>query len=150
MLIANNPWQLLGIENNPLHLQKPAIVLEKIINNLHYLLNTRKPELKELNCVGDQAGILCFGLEDLSRFNPESPKHCAELCEALKTAITKYEPRLAQLSIELIKTTSLRYYELVFRISAVLNIDEIANDVQLESVFSLECLSFSLKEIEDD
>jgi type VI secretion system lysozyme-like protein len=147
MSAETNPWSLLGIENNMALAKSKQRVMAEIINNLYYLLNTRKATVPQAYLAPGQTCVFGFGLEDLSRFNPESTQHSAELCQILKTAITQYEPRLKQISIELKKEKATVYYELVFRISAVLNL-EATELVQLESVLSLKQLSFSLRELE--
>lgn len=92
----------------------PVNVYESIRDHLVILLNTRK---------GSIAHLPDYGLPDLSDIYKGYPESLHDLAAEIKGTVTKYEPRLSHVKIEL-KSSSSNYFEANYAIIGYLQNEE--------------------------
>lgn len=142
-----NPWQSLGINTKiDTSTHHVGSIIQEILQNLRFLLNTRQRHLAGLEQEQAKSRTLSFGLADLSQFNPESEKQRRSLCEALQICISQHEPRLKQVQIDWLDPTNQFPFELHFRINGLLQLPKPPRFIQLESVLNLEQQRFEISD----
>lgn len=105
--------------------------------DLEELLNTRltavnvPPEFAEV-----RGSIVTYGLPDLVTFNGTSADHCAELARAITAVIGRYEPRLRNVRVTVVRGKAADPRSARFHIEAALNVDP-APEVGFETVLEL-------------
>ncbi|MEZ5353926.1 MAG: type VI secretion system baseplate subunit TssE [Bryobacteraceae bacterium] len=102
--------------------------------DLEALLNTRctvpdmPPDMEE---VGNS--VYTYGLPDLSSFTAGSAQDRAKLMQAVRVAIERFEPRLANVEVEAGDETATKL-ELRFSISALLLSEPVAEQVVFDTI----------------
>jgi type VI secretion system protein ImpF len=114
----------------------PREMMDAVRADVEELLNTRRmttdvpAAFEEL-----RDSILTYGLPDLVRYNGTSQEQCAELARVIAETITRYEPRLRQVKVTIVRgQTDARLVK--FHIDAALNVDP-SPEVGFETVLEL-------------
>ena len=94
-------------------MEPPASLAEAVREHLLLLLNTRQ---------GSVSHLPEYGMPDLSEYYKGFPDSLKQLADALKSSISKYEPRIGDLQVVL-ASTSRTGFEAVFSINGVLWVD---------------------------
>jgi type VI secretion system protein ImpF len=121
-------------------------LLDSISRDLHVLLNTRRGELLVPEGFTEAASsILNFGLADFVSYSLKSPLDQERLRRALETTISKFEPRLSRVEVDLAGWDELSPI-LRFRVEAVLTLERASEPVVFETSFQVESGKFSVVE----
>lgn len=106
-----------------------------VVRDLENLMNTRRkitvppPGFEEVN-----RSLHMYGLPDFSSENPRSPVFQRRLLQAIEQAITRFEPRLRNVSVRL-DPSSHRERVFSFRISGVLVVEPLSEPVVFDSYY---------------
>lgn len=88
-----------------------------IQQNLEWILNTRNSMLEQGQLpVSLRESILHYGIADFSQQYYSIKKNQKALCQSIQDTITHFEPRLQQVSVELISTDAAISRQFSFRI----------------------------------
>lgn len=131
------------LHNDSSNQQKPAdLTNHSIIRNLQSILNTRSSiGIKKFLASDTILDNLTFGLPDFSFLSISSSTDKQTLIDVIKKAITAFEPRLKNVSIELGGYDPLKR-EITIKVSAYFNRDNIA----VNFVLNLSTLEFLINE----
>ncbi len=108
-----------------------------VIRDLENLLNTKSQIMpipsahKELN-----DSVFAYGLSDFTSHNPKSPAVTQVLRQDIEKAISKFEPRLKNLTVQ-IETPNEETRAIRLRISALLVLDPVAEPVTFDTYFDI-------------
>jgi type VI secretion system protein ImpF len=108
-----------------------------LIRDLENLLNTKSrifsvpPEYKELN-----NSLFVYGLRDFTSQNPKSPSVRLHLRQEIEKAISRFEPRLRNISVQIIDPSK-NERNLRLRISALLVTEPVAEPVTFDTFFDI-------------
>ena len=112
-------------------------IKDAVVRDLENLLNTRRqillppPEYREVN-----NSSLLYGLQDFTSKNPESPFVRQRLRQAIEQTISRYEPRLKNVTVQ-VETPNKSARDLRFRITAVLMVEPITEPVTFDTYFDV-------------
>jgi type VI secretion system protein ImpF len=115
----------------------PAEMMTAVRADLEELLNTRHAAAdipKEYREVLDS--IVGYGLPDLVNYNGASPDQCAALAKVIGGVIGRYEPRLKNIRVTIVRDQTYDARSVRFHIDAALNVNP-APDVGFETVIEL-------------
>jgi type VI secretion system protein ImpF len=112
-------------------------MIDSVRVDLEDLLNTRRSS-GEVDKAFERVrhSIVAYGLPDLNAFNGTSKEQCQKLAAAIATIIERYEPRLRNISVRLVKGSAHNSVAVSFHIDAKLNVDP-APEVGFETVLEL-------------
>lgn len=108
-----------------------------VVRDLEQLLNTKSQILpvpaayKELN-----DSLFLYGLPDFTAQNPKSPSVKGQLRQELERVISKFEPRLKNVSVQ-IEAQAEEAQSLRLKISALLVLDPISEPVTFDTYFDI-------------
>jgi type VI secretion system protein ImpF len=133
-LIDNDP----GSSREPVQYRlSVGQIKDAVVRDLENLLNTRRQillppaEYREVN-----SSSLLYGLQDFTSKNPESPFVRQRLRQAVEQTISRYEPRLKNVTVQ-VETPNKSARDLRFRITAVLSVEPIAEPVTFDTYFDV-------------
>lgn len=102
-----------------------AEVLGHLERDLSSLLNTRDMLIGRPAARRRFAGtVACYGLPDLTQLSPSNPQHRTLLRREIQAAISRFEPRLRDVSVEEVAEGPARAMSLAFRVRAQLRQEE--------------------------
>jgi len=104
--------------------RNPRRVISSILSHLHLILNTR---------MGSVEIAEDYGIQDVTHFIRSFPETVHEFEESIRQTITKYEPRLTSVYVELINTGQ-DDFTIHFQISAKLKDMDDSDYVFFESI----------------
>jgi type VI secretion system protein ImpF len=122
----------------PDRLQNIQELKASVARDLEALLNTRQECLDVIPPDFPEAGVslLTYGLPDCSSYNLHSQRDRQKVHRAIESAITKFEPRLADVRVSL---EPMKEYDpsLRFRVGALLKMDPAPTPVTFDTVLRL-------------
>jgi type VI secretion system protein ImpF len=126
-------------------------LIASVEHDLQNLLNTHKAARKIPDTLAElKPSLMDYGIPDLTTINIYSDQQKKEFCAAVQESIKTYEPRLAEVKVELVETKN--EIELIFRlrITASLLIDPKPIPVRFDSPLFADTRLFSVegKEVE--
>jgi type VI secretion system protein ImpF len=116
-----------------------------LLRDIDALLNSRRayqevsPEFKQTS-----ESIIEFGLPDFTGMNLNSPADHAMLRVAIETALRRYEPRLASLSVVLEEQKTRLEPVLRFRVDALMRIETELEPIHFETILQGDSRRFSV------
>ena len=108
-----------------------------VVRDLENLLNTRRQILilpVEYSQVNDS--LFVYGLQDFTSKNPGSPFVKQRLRQDIEKTISRFEPRLKNVSVHL-ETTAQNKRNLRFRIKGMLVVEPVAEPVTFDTYFDV-------------
>ncbi len=139
--------RLMGSESSPPGGRGVREIRESVRRDLEDLLNTRwrcsswPPNLDEL-----EVSLVNYGIPDFTGVNLGSPESQEEFRRILTRVIEEYEPRLARVSVTLVKKKEPIDRTLRFRIDAVLRTEPMPEQIVFDSVMEPLSSTFQVKE----
>ena len=128
------------------YINSETLLLNSIKSDLHNLLNTRKiGVLEEYSNT-----VLSYGVFDLSIFNAESSEDKEQFKNQLEKVIAIYEPRLKNVSIELLKNNNESNGQIYFYIKGVVYLNQEQINIKFQSVLDNISARFKMKGVEYD
>lgn len=112
-------------------------IMDSVIRDLENLLNTRRQILilpVEYSQVNDS--LFVYGLQDFTSKNPGSPFVKQRLRQDIEKTISRFEPRLKNVSVHL-ETTAQNKRNLRFRIKGLLVVEPVAEPVTFDTYFDV-------------
>jgi type VI secretion system protein ImpF len=132
------------IDNEPGNTREPVQyrlsvgqIKDAVVRDLENLLNTRRQirlppsEYREV-----QNSFYLYGLQDFTSANPDSPFVKQRLRQAIEQAISSYEPRLKNVTVQ-VESSSKNERNLRFRITAMLKVEPITEPVTFDTFFDI-------------
>ncbi len=128
-----------GVSHEPVQYRLVSLgqIKASVIRDLENLLNTRRQILifpVEYNLVNDS--LFVYGLQDFTSKNPGSPFVRQQLRQDIEKTISRFEPRLKNVSVDL-ETTDHNERNLRFRIKGLLVIEPVAEPVTFDTYFDV-------------
>jgi len=128
-----------GVSHEPVQYRLVSIgqIKASVIRDLENLLNTRRQILilpVEYSQVNDS--LFVYGLQDFTSKNPGSPFVRQQLRQDIEKTISRFEPRLKNVSVHL-ETTVQNKRNLRFRIKGLLVVEPVAEPVTFDTYFNV-------------
>ena len=122
-------------------------VLDDLRENIEKILNTRLPDLREyllrpdINCESDylNRSVLNLGIADIQSLNLGDDSKERRFCESVRLAISRYEPRMTHVKVEMNNKLNSRIINLEVR--GVLRIYPF-DDISFQSGIELDSQEF--------
>lgn len=139
-------WTELGFNNVIYDHQHDIVsITQKVSENLHDLLNARcRWNVDEQHLSSSQ--VLGYGLPDLFNFNPGVDGQCTKLCQTLRAYISRYEPRLYNIEVELMPLRENDSSQLHFKIFGFLDAFNNVRAIEFETILNFNKLRFHLRQ----
>jgi type VI secretion system protein ImpF len=128
-----------GLSHEPVQYCLVSIgqIKASVVRDLENLLNTRRQILilpVEYSQVNDS--LFVYGLQDFTSKNPGSPFVKQRLRQDIEKTISRFEPRLKNVSVHL-ETTAQNKRNLRFRIKGMLVVEPVAEPVTFDTYFDV-------------
>ncbi len=108
-----------------------------LVRDLENLLNTRRNILAVPDAYSEvQRSLYTYGLSDFTAQNPKSPAVRGELRADIELAVSRFEPRLKDVTVEIVEELA-DERNLVFRISALLVMEPLEELVTFDTYFDV-------------
>jgi len=118
--------------------QSVRMLKAAVRHDLQALLNTRRIAVEPDESLAEvNRSLYVYGLPDFSTYTLASPADQTKLLRQLATTIKQFEPRLANIQITPIESTSLGIQRLKVRIDAVLLMDPRPEQVSFDTIIEL-------------
>lgn len=93
--------------------------------DLEWLLNTRRPPLAAMGGAPPEVrrSLWAYGLPDLTSLSADAPEDRAELLRAVQEAVDRFEPRLADVTVEILAGRASHDRDVRLRIAGLLRLD---------------------------
>lgn len=96
-----------GLDAGPSQLETMESLQDSISRELRMLFNTRSP-LPPAEYLDGAATVLEYGIPDLSAFDAQSTSELEALASSLRLAIERYEPRLTDVTVQVLPVSGRR------------------------------------------
>ncbi|MBV9157466.1 MAG: type VI secretion system baseplate subunit TssE [Acidobacteriaceae bacterium] len=110
---------------------------EAVRRDLEWLLNTRQPVIGAPEGSEAQNSLFMYGLPDITSMSVKSTRERKRLTEAIQTAVAKFEPRMANVRVNLVTVGEDRVPNLRFVIEGLLRVDPSPEQVSFDTVLEL-------------
>lgn len=105
--------------------------------DLEWLLNTRQPVTPAPEDTELQNSLFMYGLPDISSMSVRSNRDRKRLTESIQSAISRFEPRLANVRVNLVTVGDAKVPNLRFVIEGMLRLDPSPEHVSFDTVLEL-------------
>ena len=106
--------------------------------DLEWLLNSRQPvDAVPDSCPETRDSVFNYGLPDISSANLGSPRERQRLSRAIEYVLSVFEPRLANVRVALVSTSTEKIPQIRFAIEGMLRIDPAPEHVSFDTLLEL-------------
>jgi type VI secretion system protein ImpF len=128
-----------GVSREPVQYRYLTIGQTKaaVVRDIENLLNTKRSiSVPATTCREVNSSLFVYGLQDFTSQNPRSPMVRQHLRQQIERVISRFEPRLRNVKVDLEKSTQ-NERNLRFRITALLVIDPVTEPVTFDTYFDV-------------
>ncbi len=116
-----------------------------VVKDLERLLNTKSQILPvPSSCTETGSSLFVYGLKDFTSQNPKSPSTRHQLSRDMERAITKFEPRLRNVTVR-IDTPALGERDIQLRITGLLVLDPITEPVTFDTIYDVSRCEYRIR-----
>jgi len=137
-----------GVSREPVQYRFLSIGQAKtsVARDLENLLNTKRSVLvPPAGCREVNSSLFVYGLQDFTSQNPKSPMVRQQLCQQIERVISRFEPRLKNVKVNLEMSTQSER-NLRFRISALLVVDPVSEPVTFDTYLDVTRGAYAVSE----
>lgn len=110
---------------------------QAVRRDLEWLLNTRQPVSGAPEGTEVQNSLYMYGLPDITSISVKSTRERKRLTESIQIAVAKFEPRLANVRVNLVTVGEDKVPSLRFVIEGLLRVDPSPEQVSFDTVLEL-------------
>jgi len=110
---------------------------QAVRRDLEWLLNTRQPVTEAPQGTHVENSLFMYGLPDISSMSIRSTRERKRLTEAIQVAVATFEPRLANVRVNLVGADNEKAPYLRFVIEGLLRVDPSPEQVSFDTVLEL-------------
>lgn len=121
----------------PTRLQSLRKLKEAVRRDLEWLLNTRHPVQAAVEGTELANSVYMYGLPDFTSLSVLSVRDRKFLTQAIQTAVAKFEPRIMNVTVNLVTVGHDRVPSLRFVIEGLLRVDPSPEQVSFDTVLEL-------------
>jgi type VI secretion system protein ImpF len=137
-----------GVSHEPVQYRLTTFsqVKAAVVRDLENLFNTKNffPSLPSA-CPQLSRSLFVYGLPDFTSVNPKSPSTRHHLRQRIEEVISQFEPRLRNVAVR-IDDSAMKERNLRFKITALLVVDPVAEQVTFDTSFDVNRSEYSVQQ----